>query len=69
MINEDKSLHQKDWIAVIKKYFVDIFQSYAKTFKEESKKIYDEILNKDDFKDYIINLVQERLNEIEAKLK
>ena len=68
-INEDKSLRQKAWIAVIKKYFVEIFQSYTKTFKEESKKIYDEILKKDDFKDYIIKLVQERFNEIEAKLK
>lgn len=69
LIKEDKSLSQKAWIILIKKYFDDIFQSYAKNFKEESKKIYEEILEQEDFKNCINKLVQERFDEIKEKLK
>jgi len=69
LINENKSLYQKAWITFIKKYFEDLFQSYAKNFKEESQKIYKEILKKNNFQNCIQKLVKERFDEIEAKLK
>ena len=69
LINENRSLYQKAWITFIKKYFEDLFQSYAKNFKEESQKIYKEILKKNKFQNCIQNLVKERFDEIEAKLK
>ena len=69
LIKEDISLYQKAWITFIKTYFDDIFQSYAKIFKEESKKIYEEILKQEDFINCINKLVQERFDEIKEKLK
>ena len=73
LIGENKllyeKLYQRAWILYIKNYIENICNYFVKELKDNSEKIYNEILIHEDFKNCIKNLVQKRFDEIEEQLK
>ena len=63
-----KSLYQEAWISFIKNYIKNICELYVMGLKDNSEKVYNNIIRQENFKHLIKDLIKKNFEKIEEKL-
>ena len=63
-----KSLYQEAWISYIKNYIKNICELYVMGLKDNSEKVYNNIIRQENFKHLIKDLIKKNFEKIEEKL-